>query len=135
MQIGTPGENWDDSGHWRGHRTTNVKRTYREWVRLHESRDEFQLVMSQYGGELGTDGAVTTRSTDLGLKAFDLAITEVRNDNLIYDLKTMLGMEQEELLGYWFSRMDCSESPFGGCLFVEAPVFGDQCVFCGLHFR
>lgn len=134
-RIGTPGANWDESGRWHGHPSLPVKRVYDEWVRLLQTRDEYDLVMRQYGHLLGAEPAECARATELGLKAIDLALAEVRTDNLVPLLGRIIGMDRETVAGYSFSRLSCAESPFGGCLFVQRPVFGDQCVFCELHFR
>lgn len=135
MQIGTPGENWTDSEFWRGHMTYGLKRYYSEWVGLHLARDEFETVMIQYGKKLGADGPDVDRTTMLGLQAFDAGLTEVRNDCLVEGLAPILGVDKEKLQGFWFSRLACEESPFGGCLFDAEPEWGDQCVFCLHHSR
>jgi hypothetical protein len=135
MLIGSPGANWTDQNRWHGHLVVNLKRTYDEWKSLHYARDEFTSVMTQYGHSLGVEDAKTQNAAELGTKAFNLAITEVRNDNLVYLVAPMMHLTREEVAGMYISHLPCAESPFGGCLFEKKPEFGDTCVFCGLHFR
>ena len=135
LWIGTPGENWVDEGVWRGHRVFGVKRDYDEWARLVGVRDEYELVMSQYGGMLDASAADVQQATRLSLQALDLVIAELRNDNLFYNLAPILEMDRAAAQALWLSRERCAESPFGGCLYERKPKFGDQCVFCRLHHR
>lgn len=125
MLIGSPGANWTDQIRWRGHLVVNLKRLYDEWKSLHCARDEFTAVMMQYGHSLGVEHAETQNAAELGTKAFDLAITEVRNDNLVYVVAPMLQLSREKVAGMHISRLPCAESPFGGCLFEKEPEFGD----------
>lgn len=135
MTIGVPGENWSDALTWRGSPALPLQRLHREWVGLTGARAEFQLVMNQYGGALGVSDDEVKRTAELGMQALDLAIAEVRDDNLVPALARVTGEPREALRGLTFSQLTCDESPFGACAFEGAPAFGDPCVFCGLSFR
>lgn len=137
--FGTPGANWNaDRTSWRGNRafdSISATRRYEELVQLRIAHKEAETVLLQYGKSTGASAEDIETATTITMSAFNSAIKEVFEDNLLREIAPMVGVVADRLKRYHVTLESCPDSPFGGCLYEEPPKFGDQCVFCHRYHR